>query len=617
VPTPTYEAALQEPGVIPFIVVEMDLDRCENDYASATPPSTCTAADAGDGARCCFSRATCQDIPNFRKGVETYRFVSLMNPMPRAILEAWPNAVLPLVETITDVAIDFDLEAGFTRPEKLTVTMLDLGTTDTDRATGEGFSMDNDRPLRNTSRLGHFSRRLFAANPNYIGRPIRVFRGLLVDGFIETDLEPVWTGKLENVTWDGQGRWKLHAHDLLGALTEELPPKIDAVTTADVGLSETTLAITNVSKVTDPGSIDGDVVLGTTSTITGRREYLRVTARDEGAGTVTVVRGQYGSRPEPHSAEQAVDEVLAFVSRDGLEGVHAADIALDLVNRAKAPAGDVDAVQIQAQALWMGPQTLKRIVEEPQPVNELLFEILGDIYVGNLFVDEGNKLRVLVCNPGDLDDETTPIVDAGNIQANTVELNDNGHGRITHASFLYDYAKDSDGRNGTQYRRIEIAFDIGATSEDFFGDRKEKLIKSKWLDASRGSLAATAAIRHVLIFGRAGERIAWEGPLRDAAVHVGSQVAVTTRELQTVTGQPRTLTGRVVQKHWAGLGGFKFVAQASGFRPPAPDGVSGRWGFIAPDATPDWGSATDDDKQYAFFGDADNELAGEPGYYTT
>ncbi len=616
-PTAAYLEEIQAPGPIPVIVVEIDLDRCLNDYASAVAPSTCTAADAGDGLRCCFTRGTCQDPENYRKGTFTHRFMSLLNPLPANFLEAWPNGVLPLVLGITDVAVDFEIEAGFTRPEKMTVTLADLGTTSSDRVTGEGVEFDDDKPLRNTSRLGYVSRRLVAASPNYINRPIRIYRGLVADGFLSSDLDEAWNGVVENVTWDNQGRWKVHAHDLLEGLETELPPKIDAELTADIGIATTTVPCTNAGKVTDQASIAGDVVVATTSSVTGRREYMRVTARDAGAGTLTVVRGQYGSTPQPHAAGQALDEALAFVSRDGLSGVHATDIVLDILDRARLPAAGVDAAQIQAQALWMGPQTLRRIVEKPEKANALVFEILGSLYVANLFGDEGNKLRMIVCNPGILEGDPVPIVDGGNIAENSVELNDNGHGRITQTTVLFAHRDGATGRQDTEYEAIEIAYNGETTPEEYFGDTREKLIKTKWLDASGRSMARITAVRHNILFAFAQERIAWEGPLRDAGVRVGSLVSVTTRELQTVTGEPRTLVARVVQKHWSGLGGFRWVAQALGFRPPAPDGASGRWALIAPDATPDWGSATEADRQYAFFGDASNELAGEAGYYTT
>ncbi len=39
-------------------LVEIDLDRCDNTYASLAGGSTCTAANQGEGARCFYSFPT-------------------------------------------------------------------------------------------------------------------------------------------------------------------------------------------------------------------------------------------------------------------------------------------------------------------------------------------------------------------------------------------------------------------------------------------------------------------------------------------------------------------------------------------------------------------------------
>ncbi len=57
-PSAAYLAAAVAYSKNPQWLVEIDLDRCGNTYTDATGGSTCTASNAGDGARCFYSFPT-------------------------------------------------------------------------------------------------------------------------------------------------------------------------------------------------------------------------------------------------------------------------------------------------------------------------------------------------------------------------------------------------------------------------------------------------------------------------------------------------------------------------------------------------------------------------------
>src|SRR5436190_21869862 len=110
----------------PLVLLELDLDACANTMGTAP----CTATVGADGTRCCQSRPTCQDVPNFVKTTRTWRLISAIPGLPRLIVTDYGAQLYPVIshtDGVNTISQDIDVEDGFTRPSEIVVKCLDIG----------------------------------------------------------------------------------------------------------------------------------------------------------------------------------------------------------------------------------------------------------------------------------------------------------------------------------------------------------------------------------------------------------------------------------------------------------------------------------------------------------
>ena len=621
-PSAGYNAQLQAAGRVPFWLVELALPRCGETYGV----SPCTASGGADGTYCSYvfgGENPCADqdnydISNSGATVQTLRFTSADAPIPPLLYRTWPQ-IWPLVGKVSQVAQELRIEDGLSLPDKLKVQLLPI------RAMGSGTCppLDADKSVRNTSRAGDYFRRLLAQYPNYHRGTLTLKRGFYTTGWLTTDFESVWKGSLENVQIGRDGSLLLEAQDVFVSRLLTVPRQISSwnVITENRDRDDTSIAVTDATEFTDPADITGTVHAEVES-FDGGTEIVIITSI--ASNTLTVTRGALNTIATPIRNKAAIREIYNAGTALDDQGAHPTDVAVDLLNRAGTPAGDIDTTQIAVTNSWIGPAVVKRRVVEPTDVRELVHSVLSP-FQAVAYVNEDRKVRIHIHRPPDNDeDNPATVIDADNVLVGGVKLNTGERHRLTHARIKYA-DKDDDGQD-----RHAVAVNNTTFSANYYGDgaddRREKKIETDWIQPWDELAAGDIVVRAALMAQHPRLIFTYEAELRDDAYQIGDLVNLTTADVQTAIGGTRDLRCAIIGKSLIGLMGFRITLQETGLGIVAiADGLGGvgkrRYGKVgakSPGGDEDYDSASISLKlTNAWIGDASN-LVGtddDDGYY--
>lgn len=633
-----YTELLRAPGRMPFYVVEIETDkRCSLTWG--THP--CPATGGSDGAYCYHSFNTCPTAATkaaFTPSSYIWRFASNHVPLHAmtSLLSDYGGAsssqaaIFPLVNKVDFAAAQVDIEAGFTRRGKATITMQDTGVLSVGGVQSmrvPGF--DLDKSVRNTSAAGSWWLRWLAQWPNHRNMKIRIKRGFFASDFPADDLETCFTGLVESIARDAKGEIRISTTDYLEPLTKKIPLEVGTrnALAADVSRSATSWTVEDASYFTDPSSLVSGGIFLEAATTTGRSEIVQLTARDTGAEALTVTRAMLGTYAEPIRMDTPLREVLAFGTGDGLTEGRPMAIIRSLLERVGLPAATfVDEASFADAERQIGPVALRRVVREPTACNELINE-LCQLFQLALFAGEDGRI-VARCNFPAMPGETIPTVtDARNVLAGTGAQMVGERQRLTHVRVYYDYEEDGAGDwakdggvsvyiNGTTFS----AKNYGSKLEDI----QDKSIEARWLRGDDDDLASWVASAWGVRFGSAPLRFTWSAELRDATYDVGDLVDITSIDLLDAHGATKVTRALIIEKKPTDMHGFAFVAQTYGILPTSQGGK--RIALVAHDGQADYGSASDTEKLYWYIGstatDADSDgvvdttaTGDDDGYY--
>lgn len=285
----SYSSELAALNRTKIIKVEIVLDKCSRVYGVAP------CVPIGGSDNCYNTYRTCVDdgagLPkaNFNKTTKTYKFTNAELPAPfygcRPYLKSWN----PLPQEIKDT---------ITVKNRTTIEMYD---------DNNESDIDNDPYWSTRSHTsvvvgGSYFKRLFARNPNYRYRPIRVYEGFTnVD---EVDYVLKYTGLIESVVYE-KGIVKFECVDNLKSLElSEIDAPQFAKLAQDIDYDDTgnfDVDIQNDTAATSPGStyvmIDDEIIYYTTKT----------------AATINcTIRGCYGTTRAPHSVGASMQVVEEY-----------------------------------------------------------------------------------------------------------------------------------------------------------------------------------------------------------------------------------------------------------------------------------------------------------------
>jgi hypothetical protein len=631
------------------IVVEMDLDRCNNTFGVAP----CTAT----GTKCYNTRVTCKDPANYARGTYTYRFGLRGAPIPPGV------AARPYIIRADAASTVIDPEAGLARRNSLRIVMADEADSDLDQ--------DPYADTRAAPAQGSWWARLIARNPNIAGRFVRVRRGFAVepwdwttfldelyiverlsgpdrDGEVELALkDPI---KLTDRTkvpaaTDGKLQAALQAYEhrgeVLGAtsntlqLTSDASPVDDlyngmeAYVVSGIGagqrrpitdyVGETRTATVAPWAVT-PDSTSACEISALSIALpaekgaqyadpatSGKPEYVRIgeevieyTAKtgDTLSWATSAARARFGTERKTHAKDAQVQLCRAFIDRPVTEVVQA------LLQEGGLAIGSIDTASLSAaETQWYGDQfRITCCLSEPETVSDLLADLLPQISAALWWSPQTQKAQLLVLLPG----QSVPVewTDAANLMLHSVSVEVLEDLRLTFAAAYYSQASaTSNRREAKHYRAGEILIDTDAESANEYGDRRTAVIYSRWFGPAN-EVAVRALVRRQVASRRdAPRRLVAQLDPRDYTLPAGEQVDITTRHLVDETGAPRKTRCLVTKVEDKGTH-IAVEARTLGFR--------SRYGGIAPNGTADYPT----DTVYAHITQASGLMGnGDPGYY--
>ncbi len=585
-PSAAYTAAAVAYSKNPQWLVEIDLDRCGNTYTDATGGSTCTASNAGDGARCFYSFPTCQDQANFVKTTRTYRFC--LNDAP------WPDAataVYPLLKKFVQTPHKVSTASFFSYPDTITLTML---------RDSAPVAIDNDKTAKadafNTASSGEFFRNLFSRNRNYSGRAVRIFRGFNASGFVLADFEqvgPEYT--LADVDFSA-GECKITVESPLAKLRQRkipFPISDDNVTTATMTDVATTLSVTDGGEFPVPGDYTRNTVYVEITDPDDGNEIVSVTSIS--SNDLTVVRGRFGTTAVQHiSTGLDVKHVACFGTTAG-GAVNSVDTLQDLMEWAGVASGDVDTTKFDnmRDINWPGNDVL-RIVRKSKTVARLMHEI-REVRGILVYLDAAAKWAADLIGPriasASYDDDSM----------RNVTVTESDKDRRTRIALWYDPSKE-DARDPEDFSKAVVVVDANLETANNYGDVRERQILDLWLNPAHPAAKVRNLARRLIARSGHGIRmLEFELEIKDGTRYVGDAVTLKTRELTDFYGNQVSVPAVIVSRKEAGRGAIRYTAVDTNF--------SGRFFIWGPDTMTDaYDSATDADKGFGYWGDADNRV---------
>ncbi len=606
------------------VVVEIDLDRCENTYGTAP----CTASG---GTKCYNTFSTCQDTANFTRGTHTYRFCNRGMPLPPGEL------VRPYIDRADGAVTVIDPEAGLARRGTLKLGMVD--ETDSD------LEQDPYTSTRASAAQGSFWSRLIARNPNMAGRPVRVRRGYVVepwdwntflderyiiekvdgpdrDGVDITLKDPI---KLVDrtkvpVATDGKITAALadYAHRGLvqGATSTTVVLEGEASSTDDAYngmevyivssqgagqrrtitdyVGETRTATVAAWAVT-PGTSSTYEVSALSLTVTagkgaqyadpatsGKREFVRLgeevieytaLTSDTLSWPSSDSRAQFGTTRKAHNVDTGVQQCRAFIDEP------VTDVLQAILTEGGLDAANLDTDSFtDAEPEWYGPAYyVTAVISEPEQPSDLLAELLpqvGAVIWWNLQTQKA-VFKPIVPALG------TPVewTDAAHLVEDSVSVDALEDLRLTRAAIYYAQANaTSNRREAKNFALGEIYIDTSAESENEYGDRRDKVTYSRWFGEANGIAMRTWVSRQLTALRAAPRRLKLRLDPKDYATLAGELVDITTRRLADTTGAAKTTRCLVTKVDDRGTH-IEVEARTTGF--------DRNYGFIAPDGTAD------------------------------
>jgi hypothetical protein len=597
-------------GREPIQIIEIEQPACVETYAVGA----CTAVLGTTGGNKCFNTAkTCQDRTNYDpSGAIFWRFAKPAAVLPRDLYSAVGDDIkthpIPSLVSVSTSPTRINVGGGSKKASPLgnrasvTITLQDLLWDD---SIGDYYV--TERPAGTAGETyapidrGTFWTKWLARNPFHTGYLVRVFEGYTDQAFGS------WQERLyilERINGPSNDRITIVAKDPL-RLADDERTQFPAIAEVElVGAIVDAVQVAGIEVACD------EAVLTAAYGNTGATRYIRVEdeiikytgyvgspAPTEWTFNAGVARGQLGTTAVAHAAGSKCQRVGQY---DALE---VWDIVEDLLtNHTGVDAAFIPGADWATEgASFLAPYVLTGTVAEPTAVETLIGELTEQCPFYLWWDERESEIKLKAIRPPMADGVQT-LNDESGIIADSSKLREDQSQRISRI-FLYFNRLDPTKplKDTANYKSIRARIDADAESSDEYGEIRLRQIFSRWLTSSAQAIQTT--YRVLARFRNAVETLAAKADAKDRDITAGDVLDVTTRAVVDYTGAEvptrwqviswqETLAGEVVQFE---MQRFEFL---------------GRFWIWANEAAPDYGAATDAEKEAnAFFSDAD----GSPG----
>ena len=596
--------------------------------------SRCSAADAGDGARCFYSRPTCQDSDNFNvgntwettargKGLREYRFCRNDAPLP------FPGEdVRPMLLSYPVAAQEIDVARGLTLNERGTFTFLDEPVSGLWNPVQQA-----EGALTNTQTgVGRFWRRWAAIYHNFSNPAGYTLRktGFVESGGTELDFQSRGGYLVKRFFLRPDGTVALECTGRLSLSQATIPGEISDDNLLESGLdtATTTFAFTDVGEIRAPGS--GWTVTLELEPDTANAEKVNILTRDLTTNTCTGQRGRWGTTAKAHNAKTEFRQIYEFGTERSTPsltpmGMNLIDGIITLYRYAGFTSAEIDTATLEAERdVWLPSTTdtttgdvygvlVRRTLLDQVQVEDMVRELraLGMVL---MWVNDAQVITGKVFAPKIPGVAATTVDDSSNLVDGSVSVEHDVEQRVSRVLLAYDLIAGESADTPLSFRRVVLDIDADAEDPSFYGEAQIKTLLTEWLEDAqavsgvwREDSTARYWTAHILAQLRDGLRVV-EGrvEIKDEDIPMGTMIRVMTAMVQDVHGNDLNSLMYVVKKEPVPGNQIAFRA--------LDVGLLGKTGFYADAGAPVWGSATTDDKEYGYFADAAGLIDGAPGY---
>jgi len=591
--------------------------------------SRCSVEDAGDGARCMYSRPTCQDPDNFNagnvweseprlQGIREYRFCKSDAAIPTI-----GEDVYPYLTGVPSAAQKIEPERAVTVNARITFEF------DDDASPGLwNPRQQSEGGLVNTqSGAGTFWRRWSTiyrgfSNPEcYVDRKV----GFVESGVTEADFQTRGRYLMKRLQFDDR-KARLVCTDRLKLTRKSMPGTLSSSNVLRFPMQD----VQNLIELEDCGEIPTPAVNAAQANPdyvvtleiepgTANSEKVNVTSIDIDANEATIQRGRWGTQARSHPVMSEVRVIYEFgTERTDTSGVPLGKNTIDCLREMYMFAGiDYDefdhATFDSERDTWLftliDPSTgssygpaVRRTLTETIEVEKLAGE-LRELTGLMVFVTQGKKISCRMFAPVVPGTTVATLTDDANIVSGSVSLEEDDEERISRVLIGYDIGDGDDvsGDAVEDYARVRVEVDASAESRNYYGEPRQKVLLTKWLEPTISTepidSAAAYFTSHVMSRFRHGRRVMKaELSIKDDDIEVGDPVRVQTSHIQDEHGNDYDGTMYVTSKR---VSGNKITIEAID-----TFGVLERAWFYADTGLPDYDSANDDDRVTAYLADS-------------
>lgn len=504
--------------------------------------SRCEAADAGDGARCFYSRPTCQDTANINtgntwedtprnRGIREFLFCKQDAPLP------FPTEpVFPYIISSPRSSQKIDPDRAITINESMTFELQDDAAPGVwnIRQAGDGFLVNTERGA------GTFWPRFLAIHSNFSNPE---FYAILKVGFVEaggaeSDFQTKGKFLIRKITLENF-KARIKCSDRLRLTAQSIPAQISD-TNVLVGVyssGTTTLTVTDGSEITPPS-----VGYPTTLFIDeGGIAEEKVNVTDINANVLTVQRGRWGTSASGGVGGESFVEVVEFGTEDATPsdppaGGNPIDFVVEMLARAGLTSSELDTAGFEADRDTYIPTDVgagtgplwRRTITEPTDIEEMIKEIRDTI---NLFVwvDESQMVTGKLY---EFSAAGTTFTDDANLVEGSVSILYDHEQRITRVLMAYGLTAGADASDLANYTKVRLQIDADAEDRTYYGgDFRQKTILSPWIPSTETFSAPYFTPRILAKFRHGIRPISGRLEIKDEGTEIGDLVAIDSRQI--------------------------------------------------------------------------------------
>ena len=532
--------------------------------------SRCFVSDAGDGARCFYSRATCQDPEHFNAGNAYEAEPRLMGIREYRVCRK-DAALPPLGEDVYPYLVGIPAASQKIEPERA-VTMNERITFSFEDDASPGvwnLRQQAEGALVNTqSGAGTFWRRWSAIYRGFSNPECYVIRksGFLEAGMTEATFQNRGKYLMKRLQFDDRNI-KLVCTDRLKLTRKEMPGTISDtnVLRFPILAAVTALEITDMSEIPTPAANADTATPDYIITLeiepdTANAEKVNVLGFDTSVPTfpfVDIQRGRWGTIARNHPAGSHFRLVYEFGTERGDPtgvpmGINIIDAILQMYRYTGLREDEIDTATFQSERdAWLltvidgatgasyGPAVRRTITENTEV--ETLASELRELSGLMVFVSAGLQISCRLFAPILPGATVATLTDAANIVSGSVTLEEDDEDRVSRVLIGYDLIDGEAGDSTDDFNRVLVEADLDAESRNYYGEQRQKVLLTKWLQNVSGvaalDLAAANFTAQISARFRHGRRILKAAlNIKDDDIDIGDPLQVQTAHIQDAHG---------------------------------------------------------------------------------